>query len=120
MQETRNILQVNGNCLLSWAYDLPECFPTFLALDTKMTLKPRLHLWRAINMTCQNIQPFVPLKLFKHGVQCFYSKTKGGVDGSAQARVMMQSPSATFNWEQKVVGQTQDFVCELIYCLQNA
>ena len=106
MQEARNILQVNGNCFLSWAYDPTECFPTFVESDTKRILKSRLHLWRAINTRAQNLQPFVPLPLFKHGVQCFYSKTKGGVDVSAQTRAMMRSPSATFKWEQKVVGQT--------------
>ena len=40
--------------------------------------------------------------------QCtvFYSKSKGGVDGSAQARAMLRSPSASFKWEQKVVWKT--------------
>ena len=59
---------------------------------------------------------------FQARCKCFYSKTKGGVDGSAQARAMLRSPSASFKWEQKVVGQTLKtlFVNAFIaYCLSE-
>lgn len=50
--------------------------------------------------------PFVPLKIYNHGIHSIYSKSKGGVDGIAQARAILRSPAKKLKWEQKVVCQT--------------
>lgn len=75
-QEARNILQVNGNCLLSWRYDPPECFPTFVASYTKRILKSRLNLWRTVITSAHNLQPFVPLKLLSTVCTAFTQKQR--------------------------------------------
>lgn len=102
----RSILHTMGSRLLPWAYEPEPSLPQFVTGRTKTILKSILPMWRATDQHVKDNNPFVPLKLLKHGTQSFYSKTKGGVDGSAQARAMLRSPSASFKWEQKIVGQT--------------
>ena len=68
-EEATRVLELNGNCLQNWAFYSPEQFPPFVAPDIKKVLKWRLLMWKVMNTSVQNRQPFVPLKLFKHGVQ---------------------------------------------------
>ena len=50
--------------------------------------------------------PLPPVKLFKSGLQTFYSKTKCGVDGVTQFRAVLRSPTSSPDWEHKVAIQT--------------
>lgn len=57
-------------------------------------------------------KPFPQLKLFKHGWQSIFSKTKGGLVGGAQARTILRSSTSVFHWEQNIVSQTLKSVAE--------
>eukprot|EP00737_Agarophyton_chilense_P004797 gb/GEZJ01006395.1/.p1 GENE.gb/GEZJ01006395.1/~~gb/GEZJ01006395.1/.p1 ORF type:complete len:425 (-),score=36.09 gb/GEZJ01006395.1/:504-1778(-) len=92
--------------LVTWAHTDTPVVPSFVDVTTKRLLKERIVFWKLINTHVTNHDAFVPLKLFKHGIQGMYSKTKGGVDGSAQARAILRSATTKLKWEQKVVGQT--------------
>lgn len=61
--------------------------------------------------------PMPPLKLFRHGSQTFYSRTKGGVDGSAQYRATIRSSMTIVSWEQKLITQTIKAVVANAYVL---
>ena len=69
--------------------------PLFVDRQTKIILSERLSFWKVIEYYAKEHDAFVPVKIFKHGIQSLYSKTKGGVDGSAQARVIMRSSTSS-------------------------
>lgn len=94
-----------GRNTLSWCGDhatLPEGIEDN---QTKYVLENPLDFWKLLNRRVMMEGPFLPLKLFKHATQSFYSKTKGGVDGSTQQRAILRSPSSHLKWEQKIVSQ---------------
>lgn len=62
--------------------------------------------WRLVNSYVSSNGPFPPLKLFKHGTQSFYSKTKGGVEGATEYRSTLRSSMVVCKWEQKLFSQT--------------
>jgi hypothetical protein len=70
------------------------------------SIKSRLAFWKLIDSHVKENTPFPPLNLFRHGCQAFYAKTKGGVDGSAQARAIFRSTTSSFKWEPKIMSQT--------------
>lgn len=80
--------------------------PTFADTNTRKTLQTYHPFWTILNETIKSQDAFLPVRLFKHGIQSLYSKTKGGVDGSAQARAILRSSTSTLKWEQKIVSQT--------------
>ncbi len=61
--------------------------------------------WSSFRSKVLQEGPTQPLKLFKHGSQSIYSKTKGGVDGTAQARAILRCSTSSLSWEQKMVSQ---------------
>jgi hypothetical protein len=92
---------------VDWAYE--DFLDMPLATDSHLTklLKSRLPFWKLVNSYVLEKGPFYPpLKLFLHGVQTLYSKTKGGVDGSTQDRSIIRSATSSLKWEQKVVTKT--------------
>ena len=91
---------------VSWAHEQDPQPPSFTDTITRRALKSRLPFWLMVNNFVNEKGPFPPLKLFKHASQSLYSKTKGGVDGSAQARAILRSSTPSFKWEQKIVSQT--------------
>jgi YqaJ-like viral recombinase domain len=98
--------QAAGECV-DWAYEDFLDMPLDNDSDLNKLLKSRLPFWKLVNSYVLEKGPFYPpLKLFRHGVQTLYSKTKGGVDGSAQARSILRSATSSLKWEQKVVTQT--------------
>lgn len=99
-------LQTIADPVVAWAHSDVPTIPPFADSQTKKALKTHLEFWRAVNLYVKTSHAFPPLKLFKHGTQSFYSKTKGGVDGSAQARAVLRSPTSSLQWEQKIVTQT--------------
>jgi hypothetical protein len=91
---------------VSWAHDEEAALPLFADRDSRQIVEECLSFWRIVNNHVKEKGAFVPLKLFKHAAQSLYSKTKGGVDGSAQARSILRSSTSSFAWEQKIVSQT--------------
>ena len=91
---------------VSWAHEQDRQPPSFSDTTTRRALKPRLPFWLMVNNFVNEKGPFPPLKLFKHASQSLYSKTKSGVDGSAQSRAFLRSSTSSFKWEQKIVSQT--------------
>ena len=86
--------------VVAWAYDDRATIPRFVTDEEKYILQSHLNFWRAVNMHVRHNSPFRPLKLFKHSVQSFYSKTKGGVDGATQQRAVMRSSPSHLAWKQ--------------------
>ena len=89
-----------------WAYEENPQVPPFADPASAVTLRGRLSFWKIVYNHVKENDAFPPLKLFKHGTQSLYSKTKGGVDGSAQARAILRSSTSSLKWEQKIVSQT--------------
>lgn len=65
----------------------------------------KIPFWKLVKKYVRGNGPFRPLKLFKHGSQTFYSRKKGGVDGSAQYRSKLTSSMVVFKWEQNLITQ---------------
>lgn len=80
--------------------------PDFADEKTASLLSTRFPFWALLNEYIRSNGPLPPINVFKHGTQSFYSKTKGSVDGSAQARAILRSSSSSLSWEQKIVTQT--------------
>ena len=99
-------LRAKASAAVSWAYEEHLIPPSFVDSATKKLLKDRLVFWKLVNDYVKEKGAFPPLKLFKHGAQSLYSKTKGGIDGSAQARAVLRSSTSSLRWEQKIVCQT--------------
>jgi hypothetical protein len=99
-----------GRTVVSWAHestDTPSStIPAFADAGTAAILKSRIHFWKVVDEYLIRKGPLPPIKVFKHGTQSIYSKTKGGVDGSAQARAVLRSSTSSLHWEQKIVTQT--------------
>ena len=99
-------LGTNAEAPVSWAHKYDPAPPQFTDRETRRTIVERHPFWLTVNSQVKDHGAFPPLKLFKHGAQSLYSKTKGGVDGSAQARSILRSSTSSFAWEQKLVSQT--------------
>jgi hypothetical protein len=57
----------------------------------------RIPIWRLVDNHVHERDAFYPpVRLFRHGIQSIYSRTKGGVDGSAQASAILRSPTSSF------------------------
>lgn len=85
-------------------------FPEFVPTSQKKMVKSKFEFWILVHNNVLNNGPFVPLKLFKHATQCFYSKTKGGVDGAIQQRAILRCSTSHLKWEQKLVSQVFETV----------
>ena len=98
--------QAAEDCV-AWAQEESMSMPSIQDAELSKVIYSRLPFWRLVNSyVLENSAFYPPVKLFRHGVQTLYSKTKGGVDGSAQARAILRSPTSSLKWEQKVVTQT--------------
>lgn len=101
-----NVLTSVALPTVSWAHEQNPKPPAFTEPSTARTLKSRLPFWMMVNNYVKDNDALPPLKTFRHASQSLYSKTKGGVDGSAQARAILRSSTSSLKWEQKVVSQT--------------
>lgn len=106
LQECQQVLETACRETVAWLHEETVQFPSFVKGAVRRIIKTHLPLWKLVTNRVTGEAPFPPLKLFKHGVQLFYSKTKCGVDGSAQARAVLRSPVSSVAWEQKIVSQT--------------
>jgi hypothetical protein len=92
---------------VEWAHEQDPVIPDIQNADLRKAIGNRLTFWRLLNCYVLENGPFYPpVKLFQYGVQSLYSKTKGGVDGSAQARAILRCSTSAMKWEQKIVTQT--------------
>lgn len=91
---------------VSWAYDLNGGVPTVFDVEDRGLVNDNLRFWKRIDTQVQNNGPFYSLKIFKHGAQSFFSKTKGGVDSATQYPAMLPFSACSLRWEQKLVLQT--------------
>ena len=99
----------NARSLDTWAHEpsAVDLIPlAFADSQTKSLLEDKPSFWRAISEDVKGRGPMPPIKVFKHGMQSLYSKTKGGVDGTAQARAIMRSSTSSLRWEQTLFIQT--------------
>jgi hypothetical protein len=101
------VLQETVMLLVQWAHEgthgspIPPCQDKSL----KSTLQSKRAFWRVVNNYVLETGALRPVKLFKHGIQSFYSKTKGGVDGATQARALLRSQTSHMQWEPKLIVQ---------------
>jgi hypothetical protein len=87
---------------VQWAH-ISNDVPYFASSDTKKKLLSKLHFWRTVKDHILEHGALLPVKIFKHGTQSFYSKTKGGVDGAFRARALLRASTTHMKWEQKIV-----------------
>jgi hypothetical protein len=98
--------QTLKNCV-EWTHEQDPVIPDIQDAELKKEIGNRLKFWRLVNGYVLENGPFYPpVKLFRHGVQSLYSKTKGGVDGSAEARAILRCSTSAMKCEQKIVTQT--------------
>lgn len=91
--------------VVTWAQMADGSIPYFAPRGCFDILRSRWSFWKVVNEHVKANGPFRPLKLFKHAIQSFYSKTKGGVDGATQQRAILRSATSHLQWEQKLVSQ---------------
>lgn len=84
--------------IVSWAHCEGGVTPTSADANSKRLVNEKLPFWRLLNDHVIKHGPLPPLKLFKHGSQSFYSRMKGGVDGSAQYRATLRSSMTVYGW----------------------
>lgn len=87
-------------------YQSKQLVPSFADADTKQIVMDHLPFWKIAKSQVHSHGPFPPLRLFKHGAQSLYSKTKGVVDGATQFGAILRAPTRALRWEQKLVFQT--------------
>lgn len=76
--------------VVGWAHT-SEQIPDFFLPEEKITVNSRLPFWCMSNKKIKDEGSLPHIKLFKHGLQTLYSKTKVGVDQSAQAQAILRS-----------------------------
>lgn len=90
VQAPRFFLDERFTIMVETAKPIVECahstgvIPTFYSQADKDMCKARFSFWKLVNDIVKKDGSFPQLKLFKHGSQILYSKTKGGVDGAKQ------------------------------------
>lgn len=97
--------------LVSWAHRKDLETPPFVTVEKRDVVDTKLQFWQVVNDKVNSCGPFHPVKLFKHGTQTLYSKTKGGMDGATQQRAVLRSPTSHLKWEPKIVSQLIKTVC---------
>lgn len=101
----RNSLNAVAEGIVRWAHEPDGSIPSFVAVQEREVVRTRWEFWKVVNDHVKSKGPFRPLKVFKHAMQSFYSKTKGGVDGATQQRAILRSSTSHLAWEQKLVSQ---------------
>ena len=92
---------------ISWAHDGDAHVPLDkYGDDVEDLLLERVPFWKCVNEYVRERGPFMPIRVFRHSAQSYYSKTRGGVDGNSQTRAALKSSSSSQKWEQKVVTHT--------------
>ena len=99
-------LQREASDTIEWLHTDPLMFPTFVSRENRRIIKADIPFFKLVDNYVRDNDALPPIKLFKHGSQSFYSKTKCGVDGGAQARAMLRCPTSSLPWEQKIVSQS--------------
>lgn len=70
--------------VIAWALKDDLVIPSFVNIEVRNPLRKKLGFWRILNGHIKKICPLPSLKLFEHGSQCLYLKTKGS-DGLGYA-----------------------------------
>jgi hypothetical protein len=103
-----SVLDQTLKAFVEWAHEQDSVIPDIQDAVLKKAIGNRLKFWSLVNCYVLENGPFYPpVKLFRHCVQLLYSKTKGGVDGSAQARAILRCSTSAMKWEQTIVTQMQ-------------
>jgi hypothetical protein len=90
-----------------WAYAETEEVPQIRDLELRKITQSRIPFWRLGDRHVHERDTFYPpVRLLRHGMRSIYSRSKGGVDGSTQARVYLGLPTSSFKFEQKIVSHT--------------
>jgi hypothetical protein len=73
------------------AHEQDPVIPDIQDAELRKAIGNRLKFWMLVSGYVLENGPFYPqVKLFRHGVQSLYSKTRGWVDGSAQAPTILR------------------------------
>jgi hypothetical protein len=89
--------------VLPWRSQLPR--PPCSDRELSALLLSKHKFWSVVNSYVSRSGPLPPVKVFKHSLQSYYSRTKGGVDGVTQARALLRTSTTNLGWEQKIVSQ---------------
>jgi hypothetical protein len=85
-----SILEDEAKHIVLWAHDETGEIPHTANAKLSNVFRLRFQFWKTINKHLHQHDAFYPpVKLFRHGTQSIYSKSKGGVEGSAQARAIL-------------------------------
>lgn len=98
-----------GGCLLDirmryvqWAYSLHQIVPVFALPDDVITISRKLPSWTASNNHVSARGTMEPVQLFQYSLQELNSRIKGGVDGAAQFREMLDGRGLHVRWDAMV------------------
>lgn len=69
---------------VQWAYINDAEVPFFSQEVDKVTLVSRWSFWNVINAEVMKQGPINPVRVDRHALQVFYSRTKGGVDSASR------------------------------------
>lgn len=94
-------MNITGRKCVSWEYADVQVVRSFTATADIATMKSRLPFWSPLERHLTRKDPVRPARLFRHGIQVVYSRTKGGVDCGTQFRSEINSSSTAPEWEQK-------------------
>lgn len=71
-----------------------EEVPEFSTNRDREHLLSRLFLWLTVNTQVVTNIPMDPVKLFRHALQVYYSKSKGGADNASKFRPTINQPDS--------------------------
>lgn len=80
--------------------------PEIDSRSQRRTVLSNLPIWKTVPNYVRSNGAMPSVRIFRHGLQFMYSKTKCGVDGAAQFRAGLRSSTSRFDWESKIVSQT--------------
>jgi hypothetical protein len=96
LRACENVLDHGAEYCVAWAHEDHMSMPVLEDACLSKLIYSHLPFWKLVNsFVLENCAFYPPVKLFRHGVQTLYSKTKGGVDGSAQARAILRSSTSS-------------------------
>lgn len=70
--------------------------------DDKPVINSKIGMWRSVNKQVAENVPISPVKLFLHGLQELYSKTKDGMDAASMYWDVIKSEGGHLIWEGKI------------------
>lgn len=92
-----------GDCIY-WAHSAniaTTTIPAHTSSYWKDVFSSHLDFRSCLNSLVIQHGPLPPIKVFRNGLQLFYSKTKCGFDGLTEFRAVQRSSTSCPDWEQK-------------------